>query len=60
MFFDVDSNDNETIDGFHGSDLAYAKMIGAMLDDDIFRKYVDVDCLHKMIQNAVSNVQIFP
>ncbi len=37
------SNDNETIDGFHGSETSYAKLVLAMKNDSILGRYINKD-----------------
>lgn len=37
------SNDNETIDGFHGSETSYARLVLAMKNDSILGRYINKD-----------------
>ena len=66
VFFDfsdmawLDADDSETIDGFHGSDLAYARIVQKMLVDYVLCQYVDSQRLELMIQNPVNDLHIVP
>ncbi len=54
----IGASDNETIDGFHGSDLAYARIVKKMTDDNYFSEYVDEELLDHLIKNPISCLQI--
>lgn len=53
------SNDFETIDGFHGSEVCYLRMVKAMSQEDqILAKYVDEAKAHELLKNAYSSRQL--
>lgn len=66
QFFDfsnvlwIGSNDDECLDGFHGSEVTYTKIIRAMLEDNIFAGYIDVDCLNYLLARPVNRFQSVP
>ena len=46
------SNDNETIDGFHGSETSYAKLALAMKNDSILGRYINKDQIIQYISKT--------
>lgn len=56
-FLGVD--DGYFIDGFHGSDVAYALMCQHMISEgSILGEYIDEDQLHELIENRYSNLEL--
>ena len=66
QFFDfsnvlwVGSNDNECLDGFHGSEMTYSKIVKAMLSDKAFAEYIDKDYLNYVLEHPVNRFQAIP
>lgn len=54
------SNDDECIDGFHGSEVAYAKIARAMCQDEVFARYVAQEYLDKIIASPTNRFQAVP
>jgi len=56
----INSADDEFIDGFHGSEKAYLKMLIAMLEKkSILSTKTDVDRLKKDLNNSISDYQVY-
>ena len=56
----VSSNDNECLDGFHGSEMTYTKIVKAMLSDKAFAEYIDKDYLNYVLEHPVNRFQAIP
>ena len=56
----VGSNDDECLDGFHGSEMTYTKIVRSMLSDKIFAKYVDSDYLDYILEHPANRFQAIP
>jgi hypothetical protein len=55
----VGSSDAETIDGFHGSEVAYLRLTLEMAArSDVLRPYVDSGSLERMLEGAHSGIEI--
>jgi hypothetical protein len=56
----IHSGDNEFIDGFHGSEKAYVKMLIKMLEaESILNKKTKIDRLNKDLKNSISDYQVY-
>lgn len=51
------ASDNECIDGFHGSETAYARVIYKMLEDEKLSNFVNKEFLEECIAYPVSDLQ---
>lgn len=51
------ASDNECIDGFHGSETAYARIIYKMLEDEKLSNFVNKEFLEECIAYPVSDLQ---
>ncbi|MGM9539264.1 hypothetical protein [Anaerovibrio sp.] len=66
QFFDfsnvlwVGSNDDECLDGFHGSEMTYTKIVKAMLADKVFAEYVNSDYLNYVLEHPANRFQAIP
>lgn len=54
------ASDEETIDGFHGSELAYGRIINKMAEDKTLAPYINLSLLQEEINNPVSTIQMIP
>lgn len=52
------ASDEETIDGFHGSELAYGRIINKMAEDKTLAPYINLSLLQEEINNPVSTIQM--
>lgn len=56
----IKSKDNEFIDGFHGSEKVYLKMLIKMLGtESILNKKTNIDRLQKDLNNSISDYQVY-
>ena len=56
----IHSGDNEFIDGFHGSEKVYIKMLIKMLEaESILNKKTNIDRLNKDLKNSISDYQVY-
>ena len=56
----VGSSDDEAIDGFHGSELAYARITALMGKDRPLSCYINKENLQNVISNPIDNMQAIP
>lgn len=56
----VGSDDDECLDGFHGSEVTYTKIIKSMLEDKVFAKYIDEPYLDYILEHPVNRFQSVP
>ena len=57
----VGSGDAETIDGFHGSEVAYLRLtLKLAADSDVMARYVDAGRLERLLTNVHSPIEISP
>jgi hypothetical protein len=55
----IGATDEETIDGFHGSEVAYLRILLEMgRNCKILKQYIDLDTLNNMLENAFSSREI--
>lgn len=55
-----DSNDNETIDGFHGSEVSYMKMLIYMVENNSkLKNYTDKEKLNNDLINKVNDYSVY-
>ncbi|OHA15165.1 MAG: hypothetical protein A3G52_03485 [Candidatus Taylorbacteria bacterium RIFCSPLOWO2_12_FULL_43_20] len=55
------SSDEEFVDGFHGGEKAYARIIMDMAEkDNLLNQYVDIDALRKKLDVSKTALEIFP
>lgn len=55
------SNDDETIDGFHGSEVAYLKMLIYMIENGSkLKRYANVEKLKNDLNNRQNNYTVYP
>jgi hypothetical protein len=56
----INSKDSEFIDGFHGSEKVYLKMLIRMLEaQSILNKKTEISQLKKELSNSISNYQVY-
>jgi len=56
----VNATDNEFIDGFHGSEKVYLRMLIKMIEaKSILNNKTDIDRLNKDLKNSISNYQVY-
>ncbi|WP_445721756.1 hypothetical protein [Flavobacterium sp.] len=54
------SNDSETIDGFHGSEVSYLKMLVYMIENgSILKNYTNLNNLRNDLDNKKNNYQVY-
>lgn len=57
---DCNSNDNETIDGFHGGEKTYLKLLINMLENDSYLNSIcDIKKLRADLNNAINNYIVY-
>ena len=56
----IGASEDETIDGFHGSEVAYGRIMKILTDDEILAQYVNVGYLNNLLDNPVSNLLLVP
>ena len=54
------SNDDECLDGFHGSEVTYTKIVKSMLLEKVFAQYVDSAYLDYVLRHPVNRFQSIP
>lgn len=54
------SNDDECLDGFHGSEVTYTKIVKSMLSNKVFAQYVDSAYLDYVLRHPVNRFQSIP